>query len=53
MRKIVISILTVIILVIVGYYTFLETKGMGVEKRETIVKDLTKNEFLCSFFIKN
>lgn len=45
MRKIIISILTVIILVIVGYYTFLETKGMGVEKRETIVKDLTKNEF--------
>ena len=45
MRKIIISTLTIIILFVVGYYTLLETKDMGVLKRETIVKNLTKNEF--------
>ncbi len=45
MRKIVITTLTVIILVVVGYYTFLEAKDMGVLKRETIAKNITKNEF--------
>ena len=45
MRKIIISTLTIIILFVVGYYTLSETKDMGVLKRETIVKNLTKNEF--------
>ena len=45
MKKIIISMLTIIILFVVGYYTLLETKDMGVLKRETIVKNLTKNEF--------
>ena len=45
MRKIIISILTIIVLIVVGYYTLLETKDMGVLKRESIVKNITKNEF--------
>ena len=45
MKKIIIGLLTIIILSIVGYYTLLETKDMGLLKRETVVKDMIKNEF--------
>lgn len=45
MKKIIIGLLTVAVLSVLGYYTLLETKEMSVLKRETLVKDLVKNDF--------
>jgi len=45
MKKIIIGLLTLAVLSVVGYYTLLETKEMSVLKRETLVKDMVKNDF--------